>query len=134
MVCLFFIFSFIFLNLNTVTWPNDKVDQYNRSLNKGNSAEQFETIQRIIQEKVSSPKIEKSLFRLLRKSEDLESSLLYLDAYLIKIDDKKKEMKTYDLFIDNGLDKRWPKGINKIEARSNFVAELEILNPRRKTY
>ncbi|MDA9769420.1 hypothetical protein N9D02_00115 [Emcibacteraceae bacterium] len=134
MVCLFFIFSFIFLNLNTVTWPNDKVDQYNRSLNKGNSAEKFETIQRIIQEKVSSPKIEKSLFRLLRKSEDLESSLLYLDAYLITIDDKKKEMKTYDLFIDNGLDKRWPKGINKIEARSNFVAELEILNPRRKTY
>lgn len=134
MVCLFFIFSFIFLNLNTVTWPNDKVDQYNRSLNKGNSAEKFETIQRIIQEKVSSPKIEKSLFRLLRKSEDLESSLLYLDAYLITIDDKKKEMKAYDLFIDNGLDKRWPKGINKIEARSNFVAELEILNPRRKTY
>jgi len=134
LVCLFFIFSFIFLNLNTVTWPNDKVDQYNRSLNKGNSAEKFETIQRIIQEKVSSPKIEKSLFRLLRKSEDLESSLLYLDAYLITIDDKKKEMKTYDLFIDNGLDKRWPKGINKIEARSNFVAELEILNPRRKTY
>lgn len=134
MVCLFFIFSFIFLNLNTVTWPNDKVDQYNRSLNKGNSAEKFETIQRIIQEKVSSPKIEKSLFRLLRKSEDLESSLLYLEAYLITIDDKKKEMKTYDLFIDNGLDKRWPKGINKIEARSNFVAELEILNPRRKTY
>ena len=134
MVRLFFIFSFIFLNLNTVTWPNDKVDQYNRSLNKGNSAEKFETIQRIIQEKVSSPKIEKSLFRLLRKSEDLESSLLYLDAYLITIDDKKKEMKTYDLFIDNGLDKRWPKGINKIEARSNFVAELEILNPRRKTY
>ncbi|MDA9552956.1 hypothetical protein N9R64_00435 [Emcibacteraceae bacterium] len=134
MVCLFFIFSFIFLNLNTVTWPNDKVDQYNRSLNKGNSAEKFETIQRIIQEKVSSPKIEKSLFRLLRKSEDLESSLLYLEAYLITIDDKKKEMKAYDLFIDNGLDKRWPKGINKIEARSNFVAELEILNPRRKTY
>ena len=134
MVCLFFIFSFIFLNLNTVTWPNDKVDQYNRSLNKGNSAEKFETIQIIIQEKVSSPKIEKSLFRLLRKSEDLESSLLYLEAYLITIDDKKKEMKAYDLFIDNGLDKRWPKGINKIEARSNFVAELEILNPRRKTY
>jgi len=134
LVCLFFIFSFIFLNLNTVTWPNDKVDQYNRSLNKGNSAEKFETIQRIIQEKVSSPKIEKSLFRLLRKSEDLESSLLYLEAYLITIDDKKKEMKAYDLFIDNGLDKRWPKGINKIEARSNFVAELEILNPRRKTY
>ncbi|MDG1021319.1 MAG: hypothetical protein P8H57_12325 [Emcibacteraceae bacterium] len=134
MVRLFFIFSFIFLNLNTVTWPNDKVDQYNRSLNKGNSAEKFETIQRIIQEKVSSPKIEKSLFRLLRKSEDLESSLLYLEAYLITIDDKKKEMKAYDLFIDNGLDKRWPKGINKIEARSNFVAELEILNPRRKTY
>ena len=134
MVCLFFIFSFIFLNLNTVTWPNDKVDQYNRSLNKGNSAEKFETIQRIIQEKVSSPKIEKSLFRLLRKSEDLESSLLYLEAHLITIDDKKKEMKAYDLFIDNGLDKRWPKGINKIEARSNFVAELEILNPRRKTY
>ena len=134
MVRLFFIFSFIFLNLNTVTWPNDKVDQYNISLNKGNSAEKFQTIQRIIQEKVSSPKIEKSLFRLLRKSEDLESSLLYLDAYLITIDDKKKEMKTYDLFIDNGLDKRWPKGINKIEARSNFVAELEILNPRRKTY
>ncbi len=134
MVRLFFIFSFIFLNLNTVTWPNDKVDQYNRSLNKGNSAEKFETIQIIIQEKVSSPKIEKSLFRLLRKSEDLESSLLYLEAYLITIDDKKKEMKAYDLFIDNGLDKRWPKGINKIEARSNFVAELEILNPRRKTY
>jgi hypothetical protein len=134
LVRLFFIFSFIFLNLNTVTWPNDKVDQYNRSLNKGNSAEKFETIQRIIQEKVSSPKIEKSLFRLLRKSEDLESSLLYLEAYLITIDDKKKEMKAYDLFIDNGLDKRWPKGINKIEARSNFVAELEILNPRRKTY
>ena len=134
MVRLFFIFSFIFLNLNTVTWPNDKVDQYNRSLNKGNSAEKFQTIQRIIQEKVSSPKIEKSLFRLLRKSEDLESSLLYLEAYLITIDDKKKEMKAYDLFIDNGLDKRWPKGINKIEARSNFVAELEILNPRRKTY
>ena len=134
MVCLFFIFSFIFLNLNTVTWPNDKVDQYNRSLNKGNSAEKFETIQRIIQEKVSSPKIEKSLFRLLRNSEDLESSLLYLEAYLITIDDKKKEMKAYDLFIDNGLDKRWPKGINKIEAHSNFVAELEILNPLRKTY
>jgi hypothetical protein len=134
LVRLFFIFSFIFLNLNTVTWPNDKVDQYNRSLNKGNSAEKFETIQIIIQEKVSSPKIEKSLFRLLRKSEDLESSLLYLEAYLITIDDKKKEMKAYDLFIDNGLDKRWPKGINKIEARSNFVAELEILNPRRKTY
>lgn len=38
-------------------------------------------------------------------------------------------MKAYDLFIDNGLDKRWPKGIDKIVARSNFVAELAKFKP-----